>query len=412
MPSLISDTRFLVQKRIDKYEKIVYNDSNGKEPYSFRFRIINVSLYEMKGKDPAMEKTFINEKFKHILHGGDYNPDQWQHSPDVLEEDMRLMKLANCNNMSVGIFAWAKLEPEEGKFDFSYMDKALDDIYANGGRVFLATPSGARPAWLARKYPEVLLTNADGDRIRFGSRHNHCYTSPIYREKVATINRKLAERYGNHPAVIGWHISNEYGGNEHKCMCCCELCKAEFRSWLKEKYGTIDELNKQWWSYFWSHTYPDWDYIDPPMTNGESSTHGLKIDWRRFITHQTVDFMKNEIRAVKSVNPSIPVTTNLMSFFPFLDYREFAKEVDFVSNDLYPAWSGQPSDINVASESAAMHDLIRSLKHKPFVLMESTPSLVNWHTYNKLKRPGQHEVASLQAVAHGSAMPRYAMGIA
>ena len=142
-----------------------------------------------------MKKIYMNENFKHFLHGGDYNPDQWQNYPEVLEEDMRLFKLANCNSMSVGIFAWAALEPEEGKYNFSFLDKAMDDIYANGGRVILATPSGARPAWMAQKYPEVLRVDENRQRNWFGGRHNHCLTSPIYREKVAKINALLAERY-------------------------------------------------------------------------------------------------------------------------------------------------------------------------------------------------------------------------
>ena len=177
-----------------------------------------------------MQKDYICKNFKHILHGGDYNPDQWLDTPEVLAEDMRLMKLANCNEMSVGIFAWAALEPEEGKFNFGWLDKVLDDIYAADGRVILATPSGARPAWLAQKYPEVLRVNSSGQRRLYGERHNHCYTSPIYREKVGIINRKLAERYKDHPAVIAWHLSNEYNGE-----CFCPLCVEEFRNWLKKK---------------------------------------------------------------------------------------------------------------------------------------------------------------------------------
>ena len=177
-----------------------------------------------------MKKSFINPSFPHLLHGGDYNPDQWQDRPDILAEDMRLMQLANCNALSVGIFAWASLEPEEGKYDFSFMDKALDDIYKAGGRVVLATPSGARPAWLSMKYPEVLRTNVDGSRNTHGMRHNHCYSSPIYRQKVAEINRRIAERYQNHPALLVWHISNEYGGK-----CYCENCKRAFRAWLQDQ---------------------------------------------------------------------------------------------------------------------------------------------------------------------------------
>lgn len=350
-----------------------------------------------------MEKKYISERFKHMLHGGDYNPDQWTDCPDILAEDMRLMKLSGCNAMSVGIFAWAKLEPEEGVYDFSFLDKTMDDVYANGGRVILATPSGARPAWLSQKYPEVLRTNANRTKNLHGRRHNHCYTSPVYREKVAEINRRLAERYKDHPALIMWHISNEYGGECH-----CEYCREAFREWLKAKYKTLDNLNHEWWTAFWAHTYTDWSQIEPPSPLGETSTHGLTLDWHRFVTYQTNDFMKHEIRAVKKITPDIPVTANFMPFFDELDYHVMAKEVDVISWDSYPTWhSDTQSDLHLAAKTGMEHDLFRSLKHQPFMLMESTPSHVNWKPYNKLKRPGMHMLSSLQAVAHGSDTVQY-----
>ena len=158
-------------------------------------------------------------KFPHILHGGDYNPEQWLNYPDVLSEDIRLMKLANINCVSLGIFAWAHLEPEKDKFSFEWLDKIIDRLYENGIHVILATPSGSRPHWLADEYPEALRVNEGGQRALYGNRHNHCYTSPAYRERVRIINTKLAERYASHPAVILWHISNEYGGDCHSSRC-------------------------------------------------------------------------------------------------------------------------------------------------------------------------------------------------
>ena len=348
-------------------------------------------------------KDIIIKSFPHMIHGADYNPDQWQETPDILSEDMRLMKLANCNEMSVGIFAWSALEPEEGKFDFSFLDKAMDDIYNAGGRVILATPSGARPAWLAQKYPEVLRVRSDGIRNEFGVRENHCYTSPIYREKIRIINEKLAERYKDHPALIAWHISNEYCGE-----CYCPLCRAAFRVWLKAKYKTLDNLNREWWTAFWAHTFTDWEQIVPPGPLGDSGLGGLSIDWRRFITEQTADFMNEEIAAVRKYTPDVPITTNLMGFYYGLGYRKLAETLDFISWDSYPLWSGnEKNDISVAVETSMAHDLMRSLKKRPFFIMESTPSCVNWYTYNKLKKPGMNELSALQGVAHGSDSVQY-----
>lgn len=350
-----------------------------------------------------MKKIYLNEKFPHMIHGGDYNPDQWTDCPDILSEDMRLMKAAHCNEMSVGIFSWTKLEPREGEYNFSFLDKALDDIYNAGGRVMLATPTGARPAWMSQKYPEVLRCNDRFERMHHGLRHNHCYTSPVYREKSANINRLLAKRYANHPAVIAWHISNEYNG-----ACYCPLCVEAFREWLKKKYVTLENLNKQWWTAFWSHTYTEWEQIEPPSPMGERRVHGLSLDWRRFCSHQTVDFMKNEIAAIREYSKDIPVTTNLMGFHNTVDYREMARELDVVSWDNYPDWTdNENNDVALARATALKHDLNRSLKHRPFLMMESTPSNVNWHQYNKLKRPGMHMLSSMQAIVHGSDSVQY-----
>lgn len=345
----------------------------------------------------------INERFPHFYHGGDYNPDQWLKHPEIIDEDIRLMKLSKCNVMSLGIFSWTAIEPEEGRFNFQWLDDIINKLYDNGIYVVLATPSGARPAWLSAIYPEVLRVNGNRVKNLYGERHNHCYTSPAYREKVEIINRKLAERYANHPAVLLWHISNEIGGECH-----CELCQEAFRNWLKERYGTLEKLNDSWWTSFWSHTYTDWSQIQSPAPQGDTALHGLNLDWRRFVTHQTIDFLKHEIKPLKEVNPNIPVTTNLMEEFEGLDYFKLAKEIDVVSWDNYPLWHCENNYINLASHVSMVHDLNRSLKNgKPFMLMESTPSLTNWQYISKLKKPGMHLLSSLQAVAHGSDTVQY-----
>ncbi len=349
-----------------------------------------------------MLKNHATPLFPHFIHGGDYNPEQWIDDKSIWDEDMRLMKLANCNEMTVGIFSWAKLEPREGEYDFSFLDEIIEKIGANGGKVILATPSGARPHWLADKYPEVLRVNRDGVRMKFGARHNHCFTSPVYREKVRQINTRLAQRYGNNPTVVAWHISNEYGGE-----CQCELCTNAFRDFLREKFhGDIGALNKAYWTTFWSHTYDSFDQIDPPGPLTETGVHGLNLDWRRFVTRQTVDFMKNEVAPLRAVNPNIPVTTNMMYGFYDLDYYKFTDVIDFASWDAYPEWHKHDESLT-AQRAGFWHDFYRSLKQKPFLLMESTPSLVNWRPYNKPKKPGMDVLASIQPIAHGSDSVQY-----
>ena len=333
-----------------------------------------------------------------LRYGADYNPDQWLDRPDILRKDIELMKKANVNVVSLGIFAWATLEPEEGRYNLDWMARIIDDLYAAGISVDLATPSGARPAWLARKYPEVLRVGADRRRILFGERHNHCYTSPVYREKVKQINQQLAARFGRHPGVIMWHLSNEYGGECH-----CALCQQAFRDWLKEKYGTIEAVNKAWNAKFWSHDYPDFDAIESPAPHGEHTLHGLKLDWKRFVSHQTIDFMKWERDSVREIVPDAPVCVNMMYFYDGIDYFDMAREIDLASWDAYPTWHKSTETMaQTALDTGMMHDLIYSVKGQPFWMMENCPGPTNWQPISKTKKPGVNILSGLQAVAHGS----------
>lgn len=339
-----------------------------------------------------------------MLHGGDYNPEQWKHYTGIWDEDFRLMKLSHINTASIGIFSWSALEPSEGNYEFTWLDEIMDRMANNNMHAVLATPSGARPVWLSTKHPEVLRVQKNRTKNLYGARHNHCYTSPVYRKKVREINEQLALRYKDHPALSIWHISNELGGDCH-----CDLCQAEFRKWLKVKYNNdLTLLNNSWWTMFWSHTYTDWSQIESPSPQGESLLHGLNLDWKRFVTYQTIEFLKIEIEPLRRLTPSIPITTNFMWLFEGLDYSKFASELDIISWDAYPKWHEQTDLIDMAIQTAFNHDYFRSIKNgKPFMLMESTPSTTNWQPVSKLKRPNVHLLSSIQAVAHGSDSVQY-----
>ena len=313
------------------------------------------------------------------------------------------MKLAHINSATVSIFSWAMLEPEEGVYNFEWLDNLMDKLAENGISAILATPSGARPPWLAQKYPEVLRVPESGIRNEFGVRHNHCLTSPVYREKVSNINRLLAERYKNHPALKMWHISNEYCGECH-----CELCQQAFRDWLKEYYNnSLDELNFKWWNGFWAHWITDWSQINSPKDRGENHVSAMKLCWNRFVSDSHISFYENEIAPLREITPDIPITTNFMKMYDGIDYQKFAKHLDLVSWDNYPAWD-RGRNIEEAAETAFVHDAFRSMKNgQPFFLMESTPSLVNWHEVNKLPKPRMQELSSIQAVAHGADSIQY-----
>ncbi len=343
----------------------------------------------------------LTPKYPHLLHGGDYNPDQWLDRPDILEEDVRLMKEAHINCVSLGIFSWARLEPEEGVYDFDWLEKIIQNLYENGIYTVLATPSGSKPIWMSEKYPEIRRVRGDGRRDPSGGRHNHCYTSPVYREKVRQIDTALARRFARHPGVILWHLSNEYEGECH-----CPQCQAAFRRWLQEKYGTLERLNHAWWNAFWSHTVTDWEQIHPPVSREEGGVFAQVLDWKRFVTDQAASFIKLERDAVKAVDPSIPVTTNFMYYYDGYNYFKFKDLLDVVSWDSYPQWRGGNNG-SLAADYALYHDMMRSMKGKPFLLMESAPSTANWWPVSKLKKPGMHRMASLQAVAHGSNSVQY-----
>lgn len=349
----------------------------------------------------------ISSKVNKMLHGADYNPEQWIEVPGIWGEDVRLMKLSHSNVVAVGIFSWTMLEPKEGEFNFQWLDDIMELMHKNGNHVILATPSGAKPTWMAHKYQETLRVGANRVRNLYGERHNHCYTSPIYREKIAIMDKMLAERYKDNPALIMWHVSNEFEG-----QCSCPLCEEAFREFLKEKYdNSLDKLNQAWWTKFWSHTYGDWSEIEAPAPHGEAELHGLNLDWMRFVTHQTLDYYKHERSILKEITPDIPVTTNFHDYVSLqrgIDYWKFAPYLDVVSWDNYPYWHGERSDDHEGSRIGFVHDLNRSLLNgKPFMMMESSPSSTNWQSVAKLRRPGMHVLSSLQAIAHGSDTVQY-----
>ena len=339
---------------------------------------------------------FQDSRINKVLYGGDYNPEQWPE--EIWEEDMRLFKLAGIDEVTLNVFSWAALQPSEDTYNFEKLDKIMDLVEANGLKVFLATSTAAHPAWMAKRHPDILRTEFSGMKRKFGSRHNSCQNSPTYQKYSVLLAKKLAERYGERECVIGWHICNEYGGE-----CYCENCEKQFRVWLKEKYGTIEEVNKAWDTSFWGHTFYDWDEIVLPNMLSEhfepdrTTFQGISLDYRRFNSEGMLKCYQAEAAAIRSVVPDAKITTNLMGFYKPLDYQMWAKSMDFIS------WDNYPENEDPYSRIAMNHDLMRGIKGgQPFVLMEQTPSVTNWLAYNALKRPGVMRLWSYQAMAHGA----------
>ena len=337
----------------------------------------------------------MSTHFKRILYGGDYNPNQW--TKDIWQEDMRIFKDAHINTATINVFSWAKIQPSEHEYNFDELDEIVDMLSKENYDIVFATSTAALPGWMVRKYPEVMFTDYEGRQHKFGGRHNACPNSFVFKHYARELAYKLAERYADNPHVTCWHVSNEYG-NE----CFCENCQKAFRVWLKDKYKTIDALNRAWNMEFWGHTVYDWDDVVPPnaLSDGIGSEKtafaGISIDYRRFYSDSQLACFKMERDAIKSVKPDAFVTTNLMGTFKGLDYFKWAKEMDVVSWDNYPSYDTPWSSI------AMTHDLMRGLKDEPFMLMEQTPSQQNWQKYNSLKRPGQMRAQSYQTLAHGA----------
>ena len=334
--------------------------------------------------------------FGRILYGGDYNPNQWP--KEIWEQDMAYFKDARINSATINVFSWAKIQPSEEEYDFDELDEIVEMLSKENYDIILATSTGAMPAWMYKKYPEVARTDYYGRRHKFGQRHNACPNSPVFQKYAKALAEQLAKRYGSNPQITCWHISNEYGGE-----CYCENCEKAFRVWLKKKYGSIEAVNKAWNLEFWGHTVYDWDEIVLPnalgdgMENGtDTAFAGLSIDYRRFMSDSMLENFKMERDVVRPYAKEVPITTNLMGTYKFLDYFKWAKEMDIVSWDNYPSYN------TPWSFTAMSHDLMRGLKDAPFMLMEQTPSQQNWQPYNSLKKPGQMRAQSIQTMAHGA----------
>ena len=338
----------------------------------------------------------MKKSFGRILYGGDYNPNQWP--KEIWEQDMVYFKDARINSATINVFSWAKIQPAEDTYYFDELDEIVEMLSKENYDIILATSTGAMPAWLYKKYPEVARTDYFGRHHKFGQRHNHCPNSLVFQKYAKALVEKLAERYAHNPHVTCWHISNEYGGE-----CYCENCEKAFRVWLKNKYGTIEAVNKAWNMEFWGHTVYDWDEIVLPnalgdgMENGtDTAFAGLSVDYRRFMSDSMLENYKMERDVVRRYNPDTIITTNLMGTYKFLDYFKWAKEMDIVSWDNYPSYN------TPWSFTAMSHDLMRGLKDAPFMLLEQTPSQQNWQPYNSLKKPGQMRAQSIQTMAHGA----------
>ena len=326
--------------------------------------------------------------------GGDYNPEQWPE--DVWPDDVALMRAAGVTLATVGVFAWARLEPRPGEYEFGWLDRVVELLHGGGIAVDLATATASPPPWLARIDPASLPVRADGSRLWPGSRQAFCPSSTGYRERALALVERLAARYGDHPAVVLWHAGNESGNHVWECF--CDRSAERFREWLRDRHGDLDTLNATWGTSFWSQRYAEWAEVIPPRATPTFPNPGQRLDWHRFCSDELLGHYLAE-REVLRRHSDRPVTTNFVGFRPAVDCWAWAPHLDVVSQDTYQ----DPADPRTAVDAAMVADLMRGLGGgRPWLLMEQTTARVNWRDRNVAKRPGQYRSWSLQAVARGA----------
>ena len=333
-----------------------------------------------------------------IWYGGDYNPDQWPE--EVWDDDVRLMKKAGVNLVSVGIFSWAKIETSEGVYDFDWLDRIIDKLGEAGIAVDLASATASPPMWLTQAHPEVLWKDYRGDVCQPGARQHWRPTSPVFREYALKLCRAMAEHYKGNPYVVAWHVSNEYGC--HNRFDYSEDAEHAFQQWCEERYGTIDAVNDAWGTAFWAQRMNDFSEIVPPRFIGDGNfmNPGKLLDFKRFSSDALKAFYIAERDTLAEITPDLPLTTNFMvsASGSVLDYEDWGDEVDFVSNDHYFI----PGEAHL-DELAFSASLVDGIARKdPWFLMEHSTSAVNWREINYRKEPGQLVRDSLAHVAMGA----------
>ncbi|MEV7980453.1 beta-galactosidase [Streptomyces sp. NPDC086519] len=339
-----------------------------------------------------MTTRSITDRLGGLAFGGDYNPEQWDET--VWKEDDTLMRRAGVNLATVGVFSWALLEPEEGRYDFAWLDAHIDRLHAGGVAVDLATPTASPPPWFTLAHPDALAVRPDGTRLTHGSRDTYCLTAPAYRDAARRMAAALAERYGDHPAVALWHVHNEYG-----TLCWCDHTAAAFRVWLRARHGSLGSLNQAWGTAFWSQRYTSWEQVLPPRATQWHRNPGQALDFRRFWSDQIIAAFREQRDAIRA-HSDRPVTTNLMlPAYQNVDLWAFARELDIVTSDQYPGAPG----LDAAADAAFHADRTRSLAGgRPWLLMEQGTSTVYDGDRVLGKEPGEILRHTLGHIARGS----------
>ncbi len=334
-----------------------------------------------------------------IHFGVDYYPEHW--TRERWETDASLMKEMGLQVVRMAEFSWHKLEPEEGKYDFVWLDDAITLLGGCGIKTILGTPTAAPPAWMVNRYPEILPVDREGRKRGFGGRHHDCQSNPVYRNFVRKIVTVMASHYRDNPDVIGWQPDNELG-NSHQELCMCDSCRRKFQNWLEKKYGTTDRLNASWGNAFWSQEYNEFTEVFTPKITVAGENPSAILDWKCFCSDLIVDFMKEQTDIIRRFCPNHFITHNYMGFADKVDYYELGRVLDFVSHDQYPGGFFADESHGRGDMLAAELDVVRSYKSKNFWIMEQQSGITGWEVMGRAPAPGQLSLWTLQSVAHGA----------
>src|SRR5215216_1314195 len=328
--------------------------------------------------------------------GVDYYPEHWPEERWPI--DARLMAEAGFNVVRLAEFAWSKMEPSEGEFNFDWLDRAIAILDSHGIKVVLGTPTASAPPWLMSKSPELFRVREDGLRVTFGNRREYCPNNSLYHDYTRRIVTKMAEHYTDHAAVIGWQIDNEFGDR-----CYCSSCTQTFQTWLRSRYEALDELNQKWGTVFWSHIYNDWSEVPVPLTTGGSPNPGLALDFYRFCSDSYVAYQQIQIDILRAKCPNHFITHNLMGFgYDRLNYFDLARNLDFVAWDNYPRMQWTMEKGVEPSSYALSLDTMRGLKSKNIWVMEQQAGPGGWEMLSVTPRPGELRLWAYQSIAHGA----------
>ncbi|MBR4427843.1 MAG: beta-galactosidase, partial [Clostridia bacterium] len=332
--------------------------------------------------------------------GADYYPEHWPR--ERWETDAKLMRELGLDVVRMGEFSWFKMEPEEGRFDFDWLDEAIALLASHGIKTILGTPTAAPPAWIIEGDPTIEPMDDQGRRRHFGGRHHDCQSHPGYRAHIRRFVTAYAKHFGPNPNVIGWQVDNELG-NSHDELCFCPHCENRFRKWLQNRYGTVDELNRHWGTAFWSQGYNSFEQVHAPRMTAAGKNPSQELDWKRFCSDLILEFHDFQAKILRSFAPDKFITQNMMGFSDKVSYYALGSQLEFASHDQYPGgfFLGQPSP-SPDSRQAADLDFIRSVKQSPFAIMEQQSGITGWQIMGRAPRPGQLGVWAAQSVAHGA----------